>query len=76
MLVLIAFFDKDTLTGTQHASTMTEARTLLLLRDLLPADSEGHIWEHKYGEISAKLYPLSDGMWNEFERQGEVNAPS
>ena len=76
MLALIAFYDKDTLTGTQHASTMTEARTLLLLRDLLPSDPKGQTWEHKYEEISAKLYALGDGVWDELQCSGEDNPPS
>ena len=76
MLALIAFYEKDTLTGTKHASNMTEARTLLLLRGLLPSDTEGQTWEHKYEDVSAKLYPLGDGVWDELQRTGEDNTPS
>ena len=76
MLALIGFYENNILVGTKHASTMTEARTLLLLRGLLPSDPEGQTWEHKYEDVSAKLYPLGDGVWDELQRTGEDNPPS
>lgn len=76
MLALIGFYENDILVGTKHASTLTEARTLLLLRGLLPSDPEGQTWEHKYEDISAKLYSLGDGVWDELQRSGEDHTPS
>jgi hypothetical protein len=76
MLALITMYEDKVLVGTQHASSMTEARTLLLIRGLLPTIEDSQHWEHKYENLSARIYPLDDGVWDELQRQGEDAAPS